>query len=313
MSISGLIQTLLFVSVFLIFISGDFGWLLVYTIVIAVVLSFLVSFFSRRHFDISVPEFIGTCESGDECSFEVTFRKKGFCFIPVITAEGELDGQKFAVKACLIFRNSVTLPIKLRVENCGLRQITLSQTVTEDIMGMFRFRRKWDISADVAVLPKRTEYEGPEFVPSVLPSDDEDREEGISVMYGGLAGYEHRPYVDGDPPRKINYKLSAKRRKLLVRLDESNGAENTNIILSDDADSFCAEQAYALAEKLIAGGSPSAVYFRKEKFSVSVPTALIKLREWLAYRRFGVLTGETPHPEGSVNVYISPAGIRVNG
>lgn len=312
MSIGGFIQTLLFAALFLIFINGGTGRLLVYTLLIAGALSFTVCFLSRKRFTVEIPEFSGMVRADGECELRITFAKNGLCFLPFITAEGVFAGQKFAVKTSLLFKRSVTLPIKLKAPECGLQKAKITRTVTEDFMGLFRFKRQWELSTSAAVLPRIVDYQGPEIIPSLLPSEDEDREEGATVMFGGTAGYEHRPYTDGDSPRRINYKLSAKKKQLMVRLDESAGTESTNIILAADADGDCAEQAYALARRLVMRGSPAAVYHRGERFSAVGLTSLVKLREWLAFREFGADGEAFRAPDGSVNVVISPQGIRTS-
>ncbi len=312
MTFSGLIMSLCFAAIFLIFINGEIGWLMIYILLGAAVVSFAVCFFSRKSFDVSAEEFSGLVRADSECTMVLTVTKKGLCFLPFITVEGIFAGQKFAVRTSLLFRNSTRAEVRIRLPECGLQRAYVTRTVVSDLTGLFRFRRVWDVSTTAAVLPREIEYIGPEVVPSMLPSEeDEDREEGASVSFGGMPGYEHRPYIDGDPPRRINYKLSAKRQQLMVRLDESNGTESTNIVLSADADGDCAEQAYALAAKLVNGGSPVAVYHFGESCAAATPASLSKLREWIAFRDLHTEGGETLMPAGRVCVLISPQGISV--
>ena len=58
-----------------------------------------------------------------------------------------------------------------------------------------------------------------------------------------MPGYEHREYVAGDSPRRVNYKLSAKKQKLMVRLDESNGYATTNLYITENAQPVCCDKA----------------------------------------------------------------------
>lgn len=311
MTLSGLVQGPIFIGVILVFINGYTGWLLLYTILAAVLISFVVCLFSRKGYEVSVEEFSGIVQSGQNCTVRITLRKKGFCFLPRITVYGELSGQKFAAKTSLLFRNTVSLDVRIRTSQCGLQHARITRSVGEDLVGMFWFKRLWELETSVAVLPKRVEYTGPEVVPSLLPSEDEDREEGATVQFGGVPGYEHREYVEGDSPRKINYKLSAKKKQLMVRLDESCGNESTRLVLTGDADSGCAEQAFALAEKLVIKGDPVSVHHHGDSFSAVLPSSVEQLREWLAFRRFDV-SGETGQlPSGSVCVVISPQGIAI--
>lgn len=311
MTISGILQAAIFVVFFLLFINGGIGWLLVYTLLAAMLISFVLWFVSRKAFTVSVEEFSGIAEVGRECEAVVRIRKDGFCFLPTIKLIGEVGGRPFEVHTSLLFGHEAAVPVRIRPEKCGLLQAKLVQSVALDFFGLFRRRCNVEECSAIAVLPRQVEYTGPEVVPSLLPSENEEREEGVAVFFGGTAGYEHRDYVQGDSLRRVNYKLSAKKRRLMVRLDESGGTESTNILLTSDADGDCAEQALALADIMVFGGSPVNVYHRGEVFSVTAPPSVDKLREWLAFRELGGERIADDMPSGSVCVVISPQGIKV--
>ena len=165
-----------------------------------------------------------------------------------------------------------------------------------DFAGLFCLKIKAEQEAKKAVLPRIVEYTGPEIIPSVLPADDEDAEEGVSVVKGGLPGCEHRDYVPGDSPKRVNYKLSAKRNRLLVRLDESAGFAATNIFIAENALPLCCEQAFALASRLVNKGGSVKITHKNETKSAASPETLDKLREWLAFREFAETTEQTVSP-----------------
>lgn len=311
MTISGILQAAIFIAFFLVFINGEIGWLLVYTLLAALLISFALWFVSRKAFTVSVEEFSGIADVGRECTVIVNLRKDGFCFLPCIKVMGSAGGRPFELNTSLLFRKEAAVEITFRPESCGLLRIKLSQASAQDFFGTFRRRSVLDDCSAIAVMPRRVEYVGPEVVPSLLPSENEEREEGVAVSFGGTAGYEHRDYVQGDSLRRVNYKLSAKKRRLMVRLDESGGTESTNILLTSDADGDCAEQALALADRLVPSGSPVNVYHKGEVFFVAAPPSVDKLREWLAFRELGGEYLADDMPSGSVCVVISPQGIKV--
>ncbi len=311
MTISGILQAAIFIVFFLVFINGGIGWLLVYTMLAALLFSFVLWFVSRKAFAVSVQEFSGIAEVGRECVATVKVVKTGFCFLPCIKVTGETDGRAFEVHTSLMLRQEAAVLVRIRPEKCGLLKMRLVQTSAQDFFGIFRRCSRVEEHSAIAVLPRQVEYIGPEVVPSRLPSENEEREEGIAVSFGGTAGYEHRDYVQGDSLRRVNYKLSAKKRRLMVRLDESGGTESTNILMTSDADADCAEQALALADIMVLGGSPVNVYHRGEMFSVAAPPSVDKLREWLAFRELGGECIADDMSSGSVCVVISPQGISV--
>ncbi len=284
MKLSGIFQTAFFVALFLTFINGGIGWLMVYTFLAAILLSFLLWLLSHKHFTVETEEFSGITEVGADCTVQIKLRKNGFCFIPTLAVEGLIEGQRFVAYTSLLFRNESVVKVHFRPRSCGLNTIEIIRCTDEDIFGLFCGTNRTAGNGSVAVLPRRVEYVGPDVQPSLLPSENEEREEGTTVTFGGTAGYEHREYTPGDSPRRINYKLSAKKRRLLVRMDESNGTASVNILLSDDADSECLERALALADRLIMNGGSATVHHHGEQFSVTLPASVVKLREWLAFR-----------------------------
>ena len=306
------IQVLFFASIFLLFISGNVGWTLIYAFVLALIASVIILIISHRHYTIETEKFSGMTNVGGECTVDITVRKKGFCFIPYLTLEGSFSGQCFTVKTSLLLKSTSTVTLKLKPTECGLQKAVISKAYSEDLLWILRLKKNWNVHSEVAVLPRQVEYNGPAVIPSTLPSENDEREEGLSVVSGGTPGYEHREYAHGDSPRRINYKLSAKKQKLMVRLDESYGTESTNIVLPAGADGSCAEQAYALAHKLLLSGNPAAVYHASDSFEAASPETLGKLREWLAFRDL-TSTAETKMPAGTVRVVISPTGISVSG
>ena len=167
--------------------------------------------------------------------------------------------------------------------------------------------------AAVAVLPRIVDYTGPEVPLSLLPSDD-DEDEAQSLLTGGIPGYDHRDYVPGDPLRRINYKLSAKKRRLLVRKDENIASQSVDIVLEPGSDGNCAEQAFALAGKLTSAGGTARLVCGGASFTAGYST-LEKLREWLAFRDLSA-AGKAPDQHSAAvmrtTVHISPSGIIVN-
>ena len=310
--LSGLVQTLLFSAVILLFIDGETGWLLMYTVLAAVVLSAVPVIFSRNNVVVSMDGFSGMTSVGEKTTARLKISKKGFCFVPFVTISGELAGQPFVAKLSLMLSSSSVVELSFRPTECGLNKITISEVQLADFFGVARFRRKADQISSIGVVPRVIEYKGPDVVPSSIPTDEEQQEESRSTLFGGMAGYEHREYAAGDSPRRINYKLSAKKRKLMVRMDESTATETTNILLSADSGSLCAEQAFALAKKLAEACSPVAVHHKGESFLVSRPESIDRLREWFAFRELG---GDREalqkRPNSGTNVLISPKGVEI--
>lgn len=283
--ITGYIGAILLGAIMLIFINGEIGRVMVYVIGIAVAVSLVLTIISRKHFKVKLGDMSGVCECGSIVEFDVTLEKNGFCFIPylMICIEGE---NSINIKTALLFRKSVTVKGYFRAEHSGLNMLTMKNVVIGDFLGSFSQKLPYEQTAHMAVLPMVVDYDGPEVFPNTLPSEEEEVEEGITVMHGGMPGYEHREYVEGDSPRRVNYKLSAKKGKLMVRLDESSGSATTNLFIGDSGLPVCCDKAFALATKLVMRGGTVKITHKGESRTAATPETLDRLREWLAFREY---------------------------
>ncbi len=290
--LASIIQALFFAALFVTFINADIGWAMVYIIGGISLLSAVTLFLSKKHFKAELHELSGTAEVGQSVEFEIKLTRTGFCFIPYIELCLSTDS-RINIRTSLLFSGTKTLRGSFKASHSGINRLKLDLITVRDFAGLFNLKVKVEQEAKKAVLPKIVDYNGPEIIPSVLPADDEDAEEGVSVMRGGLPGCEHRDYVAGDSPKRINYKLSAKRNRLLVRLDESAGFAATNIFIAENSLPVCCEQAFALAKQLVNKGGSVKITHKNETKSASSPETLDKLREWLAFREFSETAEQT--------------------
>ena len=271
--ISGYIQAAIFALIFMLFINGEIGSVLLYVLVGANVLSIAVLLISKRRFTAVLHSLSGTVENGKNVEFEVTLKKKGFCFIPFVEICIEAENP-IHLRTSLLFRKSVTVTGAFRAAHSGLNVIKMDRVYVSDFMGDLRLSVSADQTAQMAVLPKIIEYDGPEVPPNMLPSEEEETEEGVSVRQGGMPGYEHREYAPGDSPRRVNYKLSAKKGKLMVRMDESNGSASTNLYISENALPVCCDKAFALASRLVIHGGTVKITHKNDSRTASTPETL---------------------------------------
>ncbi len=295
-------QALFFSVLFLIFINADIGWALVYIIGAAIVVSVTTFLISRKHFTAELRELSGVAECGRNIEFEIILKKNGFCAIPFVELCVNANGA-VNIRTSLLFRKKITVNGSFRAAHSGLNKVTLNEVVIRDFLGLLQFKIPVGQTTQVAVLPRIIEYDGPEIKPNMLPSEEEEAEEGVTVMNGGMPGYEHREYVPGDSPRRVNYKLSAKRHKLMVRLDESSGYATTNLYIAENAMPICCDKAFALASRLIIRGGTVKITHKGEERTAATPETLDRMREWLAFREFAETpegASETPPPGTAV-------------
>ena len=313
LNLFGYIEALVFSAALLIFINGEAGWGMIYIITAGIVASTVVFALSYRNFTVDCSSFSGLYHKGNMVKAELVFRSKGFCVLPFIMVNGSFMGKPFTVRCALIGKECRT-ELSVPAEHCGLNRLEIDELILRDGLGLITYRS--DIlpeSGAAAVLPNIVEYIGPEVTPSALPSDnDEEAEEGSAA--GGLPGYEHRSYEPGDPLNRINYKLSAKQRTLMVRRDENTSSQSIDIIIAPGSDDACIEQALALAKRLVTQGGAARVICGADSFSAASPASVERLREWLAFRDLAFEKLVEPLRSASLShsvVTISAGGISV--
>lgn len=288
MHIGGTFTTLLIAVVFMLFLNGDIGWALIYIMGGTAVMSVTFFLISKMHFTAELSELSGVTECGRRVNVEIVLRKTGFCLLPFIEFTIKTGGGDMPIKlrTALLFGKEKRVTASFRAAHSGLNSVELTEIALFDFLGLARKRVKTEQKTWQAVLPQIVDYDGPEIFPNTLPSEEEEVEEGVTAMNGGMPGYEHREYAPGDSPRRVNYKLSAKKNKLMVRLDESMGSKSTNLYIADNAMPICCDKAFALAQRLVNRGGTVKIAHKGEDRTASTPETLDRMREWLAFREF---------------------------
>lgn len=301
------IQALSFAVLFLLFISGGVGWALIYILVGMAVFSIVTLTISRKNFTVGLSVSGGMAECGERVKFSVTAEKTGFCFLPYIEVSVNAQGENIRVRTSLLFRKSAVVECSFRAAHGGLNTVTADSASLRDMFGFLRLKKAIGAIGTMAVYPAYIEYNGPEPAPKMLPAENDEEESSPLLMGGGMPGYEHREYAAGDPPKKVNYKLSAKRGKLMVRIDDPAACAPVNVLIGCGAEPVCGDIAFALARRVCGRGGTVRVEFCGESFTAASAETAERLREWLAFRRYGGAS-DVRADNTSADIVISGAG-----
>lgn len=285
------IQALSFAVLFLLYINGSVGWAIIYVIVFCTVLFISTLIASRKNVTCELQNLSGISENKGATRLRLTVRKTGFCFLPFIDVYLLLpDGETLCVRTGLTFNKESTHDFEVTNIRSGLGKVAVKEMMAQDLWSAWRLRINTSAEVQYPVLPQFIDYIGPDVPIKTLPSEDDDAEEGRTVMSGGLPGYEHREYVAGDSMRRINYKLSAKLGRLMVRLDEETGTAPVIIAIDgygsapEGGIKDAGECALALSKQIVVRGGRVTVHCGGESFSAGTAQTIDKLREWLAFR-----------------------------
>lgn len=120
----------------------------------------------------------------------------------------------------------------------GVDVIGIDNVYIRDFMGLFRYSKKLhDNKIRVKTVPLLIErfYDQSvtKFKNFAADYDDSEEINGGLTTSSGFPGYDYREYQDGDSMRRINYKLSAKRDKLFIRLDEPIASLRQAVLLDN--------------------------------------------------------------------------------
>lgn len=294
--------------VFSLYLSAEVGWTFAYILICAPIFSLGITFFLTRRNRITVSADVDRTMlyKGETATLRITARNRSIFPVPAvkvhISAQGGLEPEE-SVSSYVISippRSDGVIEIHYKAKVWGRFNIGAESVFLHDFMEFFRFRLPClNAVCTVKVFPDIPEIQGDSpLLRSAAESarfadDSEDTRESDNVPgFSGMPGYTHREYVEGDPIRRINWKLSSKRDKYLVRLDDEIESVRQNIVLDSagGADIFVNERAVegvlAAALGLLKYGFESTVYCRinglTESFDISEPADVTALQTQLA-------------------------------
>ncbi|MGN1106805.1 MAG: DUF58 domain-containing protein, partial [Huintestinicola sp.] len=231
--------------IFALYLSGRVGWFLVTAFVAAPIISVLMTLiFVRRIFVSCDADSVILCK-GDVCELTVNVTNGSFLPTPPILADmsdmPSVTAMEKQYSISLLPFDTDSFTVKYTATICGPALIGVKSLKVSDYFGIFSFEIKSaDISElvfTVSVIPDIAEVNFSDPVVSraaelsAFADDSEDTTDAPAGKFGGFPGYDSREYVPGDPLKRINWKQSVKRRKLLVRLDDETTSSTVSIVL----------------------------------------------------------------------------------
>lgn len=125
--------------------------------------------------------------------------------------------------------------IALHTRYCGGGTVKLSDMKLCDFLAMISFRLDPPEPAVLLITPEIPELKTNSTlfrsVSTAVAAADEETEATPNHSASAMPGYEHRDYIPGDSLKRINWKLSSKRRHLMVRQDEPIALARLSVVL----------------------------------------------------------------------------------
>lgn len=225
---------------FTFYLDGDIGVVVFSFLLITPLLSFLLTHFARKRIQVTLdaPAYIA---KGKHFSVNICLSAEGKLPIPFLRIglrqnaafqpEDERD-----VQTSMMSGEPIQLPYRMTAVYAGCSEAALDALQLSDYLGLLHFPLVLPDAVKVAVIPEIPSLTGAGVMlravsDVVLTQDEEEEESSAAFSTMSMPGYIHRDYVPGDSLRRINWKLSAKRDRLMVRMDEAASAVRPSLIL----------------------------------------------------------------------------------
>lgn len=238
-SVLGYLLAMALCVFFALYMSAPAGWTIFYVLAAAPLFSLIL---------LAVIKFTDCIEitastdsvmvyKNEEFRYKIRIRNKGIIPVPALvirmkTCEGiRCENGMKPLSVTIYTKGTAEIEIKYSASMWGSAPIGIESVHISDFLDlislpMFKDKNE-EFTSVIKVFPDIPD------IPSDSPliktvaetirfSDDcEDTKESDSFSFsGGMPGYTHREYVEGDPIKRINWKLSSKREHYMVRLDD---------------------------------------------------------------------------------------------
>lgn len=239
------IAAMVFAIIFALFLDANVGLFIVLTLLLAPLLSVFLAWLSSRMVTLSCEMEEALLSKGDTCTMQLSVQNRSIFPTPPLdiqlTNEAGARCEKPELLVTVLPRAAQEFQVVFRAKICGGSMVGIERVQVTDYLGLFSFPvRKVDYASlqrKVAVIPDMAEISARDdnlvkvMQTSLHADDSDDTVEACPHAFGGFAGYDNREYVPGDPIRRINWKQSAKRNRLLVRLDDEMASKAVNVVL----------------------------------------------------------------------------------
>ncbi len=246
----GVFCSAVFILIFALFCSARVGYFLLIALFVAPGVSVLWAFLSSLFTEVTFPPGQDGLTVSKKDTIKYSFEIRNHMLLPtsliricpVSRPNIEMSDRELVTSVISFGKKRVELPFSAVM--CGEARLEIKGLCVEDFFGIARFPIK-KISGDpvavYGVLPEIPEISAKDPVLEEAMRaafSDDNSDDSIDITgynLSGFPGYDYREYVPGDPLKRINSKLSAKRDTLMVRLDEKNVTAGVVFLLDSKA------------------------------------------------------------------------------
>ncbi len=278
------------VTVFALYMDGSIGWFLLAAFLFAPIISLLLTLCFVRRVYVTAQADAGTVGKGDTIEVAVTVGNAMFLPSPPVSVKlrknvhAVCEKSSYDVSVMPLSEESFIASYTAQI--CGPCVLGVEDIRVTDYFGIFSFKPKnadvntmsttADIIPDITQVSFNNALYRQASELTAFADDSEDTIADSSTMFGGFPGYDHREYVPGDPLKRINWKLSAKRNMLLVRKDDEKSASSVSVVIDPVFDPDKAKIQYFHNSKNLMGNTREELFALACQWAVETALGLIR-------------------------------------
>lgn len=218
--------------IFTFYIDGDIGIVIIAFMVIAPLVSLFFAWYGRKRVKVSF-SCDGYVKKKSKLAVTVNVEKTGFFPLGIIEitmgASEVFGGFEKVCKLSIISGNKKSFTVEVDAVTGGNGEISVLDVKSCGFLGYtgLKILTPMPPAKSVGVIPEIPEIKTTSklfrsIADSVVTSDEEENSESAQFFSAStVPGYDHREYEMGDPLKRVNWKLSAKKGTMMVRLDEA--------------------------------------------------------------------------------------------
>lgn len=228
--------------IFTFYIDGEMGVILLSFLIFAPLFSLVFAVYSRDRIKVSF-DCDGYVKKGGRLPVTVTVEKKGglpFAFVDIKPSVSEVFGKNSKTyRLSMLNERKKNFTFTVDALTGGNGEISIVSVYSCGFLGFIRLKSKSPLPQpkSVGVIPEIPEIKASSqlfrSIADIVMTSDDDEDNDTAMMFSAntTPGYEHREYVMGDPLKRVNWKLSTKKSKLMVRLDEAAASVQPSVLL----------------------------------------------------------------------------------
>ncbi|MDR0987023.1 MAG: DUF58 domain-containing protein [Ruminococcus sp.] len=248
--ITNIIELLIMAAVSILvalFMSAPVGLTFLLVIVLGLILSFAATISAKLTKAVTVAASVSSpaLYKGETAEFTITVKNHTILPVPdlqikVFTPDGgDSSGNPGELlRFSLAGKREETFAFTFTASHWGQYRLGIESVKMGDFLGIFCFNYQVNLTPEIiSVFPNIAEVPEDDAVltnaiAALWDSPEEETVSSSTPSFSGFPGYNHREYVPGDPIKRINHKLSAKRGVLMLRLDDEAEVRSAKIALS---------------------------------------------------------------------------------